>query len=84
MEPNDNSLPLSSRLPDQETNDFTSSWDEEPSCDEPEDEKNDFAKTLNRFAELARMEGRVYRKLIEEVKMEKRKSEELMKKNENQ
>ncbi len=71
MEPNDNSLPLSSRLPDQETNDFTSSWDEERLSDDQEDEKDDFTKILNRFAELARMEGRVYRKLIEEVKMEK-------------
>ena len=78
MEPNDNSLPLSSRLPDQEKNDIASSQDEERSCDDHNGEKDDVTKALNQFAEQARMEGRVYRKLIEEMKMEKRKSEDSM------
>ncbi|MCX6277323.1 MAG: hypothetical protein NT004_04400 [Bacteroidetes bacterium] len=68
MEPENNSLPLSSPLPDQDKSKIASSGDEESLFNNPENDQADVTRTLTRFAEQAKLEGSVYRKLLDELK----------------
>lgn len=67
METENNSLPFS-RLPGLDKNNIASSGDEEPSLTNPEDDRADVTRTLTQFAEKAKLEGSVYRKLLDELK----------------
>ncbi|MEI6434192.1 MAG: hypothetical protein WCP32_05050 [Bacteroidota bacterium] len=68
METENNSLPFSSGLPDQDKNNIASSWDEESLCNSAEYDQADVTRTLTQFAEKAKLEGSVYRKLLDELK----------------
>ena len=68
MDPDSNFLPVSSLLPDQNKNDIDTSPDEGSLSNAPDGQKEDMTKTLTQFAEQAKLEGSVYRKLLEELK----------------
>jgi hypothetical protein len=73
MNSDNNSPPPSSLLSDQDNNNNPSSADDVSTGSNSADEKNDLTRTLIQFAEQAKLEGSVYRKLIEELRV---KSEE--------
>lgn len=68
MNSDNNSLPLSSPLPDQDNNDISYTGEDESSSVSTEGGQEDMTQTLSRFAEQAKLEGSVYRKLLDELK----------------
>ncbi len=68
MNSDNNSFPLSSPLNDQDNNIIPASAEDGSARINPDGEKNDMTDILTQFAEQAKLEGSVYRKLIEELK----------------
>ncbi len=68
MDSDNNSFLLSSPLNDQDNNIIPASAEDVPAGINPDGERNDMTDILNQFATKAKLEGSVYRKLLEELK----------------
>jgi hypothetical protein len=68
MDPDDNFFPLSSQVPDHDKIDISCNDNDESLPINNDSGQEDMTRTLSRFAEQAKIEESIYRKLIDELK----------------